>query len=1704
MIVGGSFEGLGLVVAELDSYNSVCKTVAFVIGNNTRSSAVTSRNIRASLKSQVLSGITCNIDGNSIRSLACCSCVQVILAEQISIQNNLILAIVIGVYLAVRCASVMYDAVGNYAAVYIINNAGDRNRSFEFERQRHIAGYRYICFCSLTVLLSDYLVIIRERRNGEGAVRTSLTRPVRSAILKRYSYVCTAYRGIVAITNNRTGNREAIDYKVYAIYVGTSYRYRYACSCRVDMICIKLKVCGCRVLAIHYTHRPVAVLISLNAVCLIRIGIQFENNSSVNNGVAVLISYLTRNGLCIDIPRPNIARSNTRRIRLAIAVCILSGLVQQLRAGYRILNLDLVVISRDVLVRERAISDNGLLAYLLVLAVKQRYNCAQHRLASIVNDIAADGYIVGYLYCVVRGINVVSSLRITLRQLQTISASVQTGNGVLRTSFYICCYLNDVCSGIVQDAGVKACRLRTGNRVLAICLSYLRLILLITNGYIVGCVDFAISVHCDAVVTRLSYFDGVIALCIGQGCGHQVEVIASLLVQSDGSRSLCRTIDGVVTRDSVVSKGGVVVVRIACGQILSLLVYSRDLDMVGYARCNGEVVSAILIGVSYIDNVAVRVDDFYQSRSLLAILIEDHAVNRRGVLAEYSVKILSCCGVSTRFEVTVRNREVQNARSVCAVGEYANVVAGCQTIYGPVTFRISRAVAHQRIVVCSVNVNVYAFDRLSRVYAIIGEVNAAVYYTRFRRRLRIRSRVHRISRIYRIDLLIDLLNDVRPLSICAAYCKVQFVSKCIGVVVSVSAAVIVKYNINHVGAIAQLIKAVRAISLGGGHADILCICQVVFHLIQQYNAAFRHRSLGCCIGLIGLIVCLAGCLVTIKIAVGGRVAVYNNVRIILIAQMEVNTYTARVSVITILIGSTNGKHTLRDILDFVVTICISGGVAYCGVSLISCIVQISRYRYICQLKFVAGVVQIIYGAAHIIVGVADGSVWLIRLREVVGLGIAIIQQCGQRVGEYGNRVNIGFALILVNVYIVPSISSVVCKRAIFQSVIRARNLYEFAVRLTVNEELHVNVGTFNLIPALHEIAILAVVLIMCFGLVIPDYLTGYIDRSRIVRQGNIQTGSISGCVIVVRSLNEFNRVLNRLAVLVNVLQFPAGRPGAIGRAAGQSLGLTGCYSVCEQLNFYGLRTFAIAVCVIVPHYFSINRLGFLIAGDRCLPFILSSQVIQTAVALTPLSCGQIVPGIRLNRRAILGCSRLITFVKHCRCGVIRPAERVAYRDSSTSLAPYREVLDRASPSIARTGQGYRTNLRAIAVNINGNSRRTNCIIIIAVVPVCREIEANRLSHGDSAVIAVVYCVRGILIHICNLCRPNNCIAIQISRQVCEGISPRVCIVLNSIGLGKMYGLVLYAICQQLDIYAVGVRAVVPSVVVIHPVKGNCKILLCLTNIVLIVTMRQADVKTIILAVYLCVPACDTSSTSRCVVEDLVCNAIIDCILLQTIDRVSPAGRTIAAPFGNSYGADICTLCVSYLAGYTIQLIGTDNTGLSVRVNIDCQTRRTIAALVIGVEPVNMARFAASFSRTLQRYDDLIRLSIRCRQLNVLRGRNLIIRCAVFIRKRYRCIVLDLSAIGRVYRQLAKRALYVVNIKIYGLVVLCAINRNTICGQRQIQNFGTNAVRIAIIVEAERHIHVCLYRLIGQIQIHTCGHCGIGLACIVVQFDRVID
>ena len=182
-----------------------------------------------------------------------------------------------------------------------------------------------------------------------------------------------------------------------------------------------------------------------------------------------------------------------------------------------------------------------------------------------------------------------------------------------------------------------------------------------------GCVDFAIAVHCDAVVTRIIYLNGVIALCIGQRCGQQIEVVTGLLVQCNGSAFLCLATNGVVTRDCVVSQCGVIVIRITCGQILCLLVNSHNLYLISDTRCNGEVIGAILVGVSYINNVAVRVDNFNQSRSLLSVFIKNYTTDSGSIQTGYAIKILRCCGVSALFKIAIGDSEVQNTGSICAV-----------------------------------------------------------------------------------------------------------------------------------------------------------------------------------------------------------------------------------------------------------------------------------------------------------------------------------------------------------------------------------------------------------------------------------------------------------------------------------------------------------------------------------------------------------------------------------------------------------------------------------------------------------------------------------------------------------------------------------------------------------------------------------------------------------------------------------------------------------------------------------------------------------------------------------------------------------------------------------------------------------------------------------------------------------------------------
>ena len=1203
-----------------------------------------------------------------------------------------------------------------------------------------------------------------------------------------------------------------------------------------------------------------------------------------------------------------------------------------------------------------------------------------------------------------------------------------------------------------------------------------------------GCIDFAIAVHCDAIVTRIIYLNRVITLRISQRCGQQIEVVTGLLVQCYGSAFLCRATNGVVTRDCVVSQRGVIVIRIACGQILCLLINSRNLYLISDTRCNGEVIGAILVGVSYINNVAVRVDNFNQSRGLLSVFIKNYTTDSGSIQTGYAIKILRCCGVSALFKIAIGDSEVKNTGSICAVREYTDIAACSQAINSPMTICVGSSISNQCVAVSAIDVNIYAFYWISSVNAVIGVVNVTIYYTRFRLRFRIRSRNYRISRVNRRYMLVDLLYDILPLNICATYYEVELVSLCVGVIVSVSAAIVIKYDVYHVSAIRQLFKAVRTIGLSGSHSDILSTLLTINYLIQQYNASFRNRSLSCCIGLIGLVESLAGCGVAIQIAVSGRIAVDNDVSIVLVTQIKIYAYAASVSVITILIRCTYSQETLRKVLQFVGAICISSSAAYSSISLGRLIIQISSYRNVRQFKLVAGVVQVIYRAAYIIIGVADSGGRLILLREVVCLSIAIIQQCGQRVRENGNGVYIGFALVLMNKNIIPSVACIGCKRTILLFITQSWDLDRLTIRLSVHKKLHVNVSTFDLIPALNQISILAVVLIMCLGLIVPNYLTSYRRGCRVMSKCDVKTRCIRGCIIAVRNVNKFYSVLNGLTIIVNVLFLPVDIPCAVGRTAGQSLRLANSLAVCVKLNLYGLRTLAITVCIVVPHDLSVYGLCFLVTSNRGFPCILSSQVIQTAVALAPLSCGQIVPGIRLNRRAILGCSCLITFVKHCCCGVIRPAERVVNRDSSASGAPYREILDRSSPCIARTGQGYRTNLRAIAVNINGSSRRTNCIIIVRVVPIQSEVETNRLGHGDCAVITVVGCVGGVLINICDFRRPNNRMAIKIGRQTREGISPRVCVVLNCVSLSKVDGLILNAISQQLNIYAVGIRTIVPSVVVIHPAQIDCEVLLSLTYIVTVVLMSEVDIQAVVFTVHLVVPSSNAGGTSRSIVEDFVSHAIIDGVLLQTGNRVGPARRTIAAPLGHFNSTHFRTGGISYLASNAIQFVSTNYTLLSIGTHINGEIVRAVSTLVICVEPVNMTSFSTCCSSLLQGYYDLVCLNIGLGQFDILRGYDLIRRISKLRVQSYSCVVLDLVSIGGVNRELREGPLYTVYIKVYRVFVVSAINRNSICGQSQVQSFRAYAVRVVVVVKAERYAHVRLSRLVRQIQIHTCCHC----------------
>ena len=347
-------------------------------------------------------------------------------------------------------------------------------------------------------------------------------------------------------------------------------------------------------------------------------------------------------------------------------------------------------------------------------------------------------------------------------------------------------------------------------------------------------------------------------------------------------------------------------------------------------------------------------------------------------------------------------------------------------------------------------------------------------------------------------------------------------------------------------------------------------------------------------------------------------------------------------------------------------------------------------------------------------------------------------------------------------------------------------------------------------------------------------------------------------------------------------------------------------------------------------------------------------------------------------------------------------------------------------------------------------------------------------------------------------------AIKIGRQTREGISPRVCVVLNCVSLSKVDGLILNAISQQLNIYAVGIRTIVPSVVVIHPAQIDCEVLLSLTYIVTVVLMSEVDIQAVVFTVHLVVPSSNAGGTSRSIVEDFVSHAIIDGVLLQTGNRVGPARRTIAAPLGHFNSTHFRTGGISYLAGNAIQLVSAYYTLLCIGTHINGEVARAVSTLIISVKPINMASFSACCSSLLQGHYDLVCLNVGFGQFDILRGYDLIIRCTKLRVQRYGCVVLDLVAVGGVNRKLRERPLHAVYIKVYSVLVVSTVNRHAISGQNQVQSFRAYTVRIVIVIKTERYAHVSLSRLVRQVQVHACSHSRIRLTCIIVQLNRIID
>ena len=172
-------------------------------------------------------------------------------------------------------------------------------------------------------------------------------------------------------------------------------------------------------------------------------------------------------------------------------------------------------------------------------------------------------------------------------------------------------------------------------------------------------------------------------------------------------------------------------------------------------------------------------------------------------------------------------------------------------------------------------------------------------------------------------------------------------------------------------------------------------------------------------------------------------------------------------------------------------------------------------------------------------------------------------------------------------------------------------------------------------------------------------------------------------------------------------------------------------------------------------------------------------------------------------------------------------------------------------------------------------------------------------------------------------------------------------------------IVLSTVGQQYNIYTVGVRTIIPRIIVVHPVQCNREILRAGTNVIQIVFVRQRNIKADTIRNR--IPRCNTSGISRCGIKDFVRYAVIDCVLRQSFNGVRPARGAIRTPFRYRYAANLIPSGIRYLAGLAINRIGAYNRCAGVAADNNGQAIRTIAARIISVKPIDMAGFGAGIT-----------------------------------------------------------------------------------------------------------------------------------------------